>query len=127
MARILLIEDDEALRKVYRSMLETAGHEVVEAPDGREGIRRFRETPADLIITDLLMPRQDGVETIRELRRDFPGVRIIAITGARGSDNRLPAAGSLGARQTLTKPVSLDDLLRAVREVLAEAPPDASS
>lgn len=127
MARILLIEDDETLRKVYRSMLETAGHEVVEAPDGREGIRRFRETPADLIITDLLMPRQDGVETIRELRRDFPGVRIIAITGARGSYNRLPAAGSLGARQTLTKPVSLDDLLRAVREVLAEAPPDASS
>ena len=120
MARILLIEDDEALRKVYRSMLETADHEVVEAPDGREGVRRFRQSPADLIVTDLLMPHQDGVETIRELRRTYPGVRIIAITGARGSFNRLPAAGSLGARRTLTKPVSLDDLLQAVAEVLRE-------
>lgn len=120
MARILLIEDDQPLRGVYRAMLETAGHEITEAPNGREGIRLFRDAPADLIITDLLMPQQDGVETIRELRRDFPRVRIIAITGARGSFNRLPAAGFLGARRTLTKPVFLEDMLRTVSEVLAE-------
>lgn len=123
MARILLIEDDAGARRVYRGMLESAGHQVVEAPDGREGIRLFRQSPADLIITDILMPHQDGVETIRELRRDYPELRIIAITGARGSYNRLPAANALGAGRTLTKPVSMEEMLRTVSEVLGERPP----
>jgi two-component system response regulator (stage 0 sporulation protein F) len=119
-AKILVIEDDAAVRALYRDALAKAGHEVQEAADGREGVSLYRRAPADLILTDLLMPRKDGVETIRELRRDFPAVRIIAITGARGIYNRLPAASHLGAQRSLTKPVSLEELVRAVREVMEE-------
>jgi ectoine hydroxylase-related dioxygenase (phytanoyl-CoA dioxygenase family) len=72
----------------------------------------------DLIITDILMPHKDGVETIRELRRDFPNVQIIAVTGARGSFNRLPAARHLGAQHVLSKPFTLQDLQNAVEEAL---------
>lgn len=118
MARILVIEDEEDIRKIYRGMLESTGHEVFEAPDGKEGMRLFRQMHPDLIITDILMPHKDGVETIRELRRDFPNVRIIAITGARGSFNRLPAARYLGAQHVLSKPFTMQELQSAVAEAL---------
>jgi DNA-binding response OmpR family regulator len=127
MARILVIEDEESVRKIYRDMLEHAGHEVIEARDGKEGGSLFRQTQPDLIITDILMPNKDGVETIRELRHDCPDVRIIAITGARGVFNRLPAAEFLGAQRALAKPFTLKELRETVQEVLrgeAEAPKD---
>jgi CheY-like chemotaxis protein/ectoine hydroxylase-related dioxygenase (phytanoyl-CoA dioxygenase family) len=117
-ARILVVEDEENIRKIYRGMLENSGHEVFEAPDGKEGVRLFRQMHPDLIITDILMPHKDGVETIRELRRDFPNVQIIAVTGARGSFNRLPAARHLGAQHVLSKPFTLQDLQNAVEEAL---------
>ena len=126
MARILVIEDEEDVRKIYRGMLENAGHEVFEASDGKEGLRLFRQTQPDLIIADILMPHKDGVETIRELRRDFPDVRIIAVTGARGSFNRLPAARYLGAQHVLSKPFTMRELHLAVTEALGSAAQDAT-
>ena len=76
MALILIIDDDDQIRDVIRRMLEPAGHEVVEAVDGADGIRIYRERPADLIITDLIMPKKEGVELIMELKMEFPDVKI---------------------------------------------------
>ena len=81
MARILIIDDEEKFRKMLRQMLERAGHEVVEAPDGKEGVKLYREKLTDLIITDIFMPEKEGIQTIKELKRDFPEAKIIAISG----------------------------------------------
>ena len=118
MAEILLIDDDDAFRGVVATTLRQAGHQVTEASDGRKGIAQFRSKPADLVITDLVMPRQEGIETILELRRDFPGLRIIAISGAAHSPTYLRLADQLGATRTLAKPVPAETLLRAVEELL---------
>lgn len=121
MARVLVIEDDVEMRSMMTCTLDRAGHETISARDGREGIDSFRSVPADLIITDIFMPEMDGLEIIVELCRDFPDVRIIAISGGgrlSGVDY-LPDAAKLGARLTLRKPFSPPELLRAVDDVLA--------
>lgn len=123
MTRILVIDDEEQIRKLLRQILEIAGYQVVDAPDGRAAAAMFRQEPADLIITDIFMPEMGGIETIHEIRRDFPQVKIIAISGGArgGSFDFLPVAESFGARRTLKKPFARDELLKAVREVLQEA------
>ncbi len=122
MARILIIDDQDSVRSMLRHMLETADYDVVEAADGRQGIERYKEDRADLVITDIVMPEKDGIETIMELCRDDPDARIIAISGGGrwvGKDY-LEMAGKLGARRVLPKPVKRVDLLRAVRDTLGE-------
>jgi CheY-like chemotaxis protein len=116
-ARILIVDDDAGVRQVLRSMLVPAGYHVEVAVNGREAVERLREETFDLVITDLVMPEQEGIETIKILRRDFPGVKIIAISGAFGGDY-LRIAGYLGAHRTLAKPVRMDTVIRAVEETL---------
>lgn len=121
MKRILVIDDHTALRQMLRRILEREGYEVVEAGDGKEGMELYRQVPADLIITDVVMPEKDGVEIIRELKRDFPDVRIIAISGgSRTLDAQycLAAMKALGALYLLTKPFGRKELLEAVHELL---------
>ena len=89
MASILVIDDDEALRLLLREMLQADGHAVREAANGREGLALYRAQPADLVITDILMPEQDGMEVILELTREFLDARVIAMTGASGEQNFL--------------------------------------
>lgn len=115
MAHILLIEDDEWLRPLLAECLEAAGHAVTQAPDGREGLRAFRAESADLVITDIMMPDEEGIAIIMSLHRDHPAVPVIAISGA-GVNTALylELAKKLGARCTLAKPFLPDDLLRAV-------------
>jgi CheY-like chemotaxis protein len=79
------VEDDEPLRSVLRQILERTGHEVAEAADGRAAMEIQRQKGADLVITDIIMPEVDGIETIMVLRREFPSVKIIAISGAAAS------------------------------------------
>ena len=124
MARILVIDDDDAVRLTIRRVLERAGHAVEMAVNGLDGLRLFKKAPHDLVITDLYMPEKEGIETILELRQDFPDLKVIAISGggAHGQQGYLQAAGLLGANRTLSKPFQLDALLTAVREVLREAP-----
>jgi DNA-binding response OmpR family regulator len=117
--RILVVEDDSRVRDVLYEALVMAGYEVVATADGEEALVSYNAAPADLIITDLMMPRKDGVETIRALRNQHPAAKIIAVTAARGRFNRLTAARHLGANHTLLKPFDLTDLLVAVRDVLA--------
>ena len=125
MARILVIDDDGQVRDAIRRILERAGHTVLDAADGEAGIRLYRERPTDLIITDIFMPEQDGIETIQQLRREFPGVKIIAISGGdrtRTMDLRKDAE-LLGASRSLRKPFELTELLKAVSELLGEPRP----
>jgi CheY-like chemotaxis protein len=121
MKRILVIDDHTGLRQMLRQILEREGYEVVEAGDGKEGIELYRQAPADLIIADVVMPEKDGVEIIRELKRDFPDVRIIAISGgSRTLDPQycLSAMKALGALYVLTKPFGRKELLEAVHKLL---------
>ena len=122
MARILVIEDDFRVRTVIRKMLEKEKHEVVEAPNGEAGMNLYREKSADLIITDILMPDKEGIETIIELRRDFPKVKIIAISGGGriGPGDYLSLAKKVGATTTLLKPFSRQELIETVREQLSD-------
>jgi DNA-binding response OmpR family regulator len=120
-ARILIIDDDDQLRHMLCQVLEQAGYETVEARDGQEGLERFRTAPTDLIITDILMPGKEGLETIMELRRAVPGIKIIAISGGGQTGNMtfLEVARYLGAYRAFQKPFALRELLNAVREALA--------
>jgi CheY-like chemotaxis protein len=129
MASILIIDDEPQIRSMLRLMLERVGYEITEAPDGIEGIRRYRENPADLIITDLIMPNKDGIGMIIDLKKEFPKVKIIAMSG--GGVNRpegyLDGAKKLGATRTLTKPIDRDEMLKAVKETLKNSTATAES
>ena len=118
--RILLIDDDDQLRGGLRQMMESAGYTVIEARNGRDGMQQYRNAPPDLIITNLLMPEQEGLETIRQLRDTDPNVKIIAISGGIPNDSLdiLQVARQFGAQKTLRKPFSRDELLAAIQEVL---------
>ena len=121
MARILVIDDDEQIRRMLRQMLERVGYEVADAPDGDEGIRLYRKRPADVVITDIIMQEKEGLQAIMELRREFPGVKIIAISGGGrlgGPESYLDFAKRFGAVRTFTKPIRKEKLLNAISEVL---------
>jgi CheY-like chemotaxis protein len=120
MARILLIDDNDSLRRLLRLQLEAAGHQVREAGNGDDGLRLYQEGPADLVVCDLFMPGKEGLETIRELRRQWEA-RIIAISGEGpvGSSDLLRVAEKLGAARALSKPFGGETLIEAVRCVLA--------
>lgn len=119
-ASILIIDDDSSIRRVLRGALERAGHRVEEAENGAEGMQRYRTAPADVVITDLFMPDQDGIETIQELREEYPDARILAISGgAVGSTTgTLTDAMLLGADATLAKPFTMQELTSAVAGLL---------
>ncbi len=122
MARILIIDDEDELRSMLRQMLEQAGYEVTEAVNGAEGIQLYEQDTHDLIITDIIMPEKEGVETIIALRRADPDLPIIAISGGGRLDatDFLTMTKKLGARRTLSKPFRRDQLLEAVGECLAK-------
>ncbi len=121
MARILIIDDEDELRSMLRQMLEQAGHEVTEAVNGAEGIQLYEQDTHDLIITDIIMPEKEGVETIIALRRADPDLPIIAISGGGRLEatDFLTMTKKLGARRTLSKPFRRDQLLEAVGDCLA--------
>lgn len=115
MARILIIDDEASVRLLLRSVLESAGYEVTEAVNGRQGLELYRRAPADLVITDIVMPELNGLDMLLELTREFLHAKVIAISGAGGEKNVLDVAKLLGARQTFRKPIGLPQLLGAVR------------
>lgn len=115
MANILLIDDERSIRSLLRAVLEGESHHVVEAPNGRVGLKLYRERSFDLIITDLTMPEMDGLNLISELTRSFLSVKVIAMTGGSESGSRLATAKLLGARSTLQKPFPIDTFRCLVR------------
>jgi len=117
MGRILVVDDDDAVRGVLQKTLSDAGYEVLSARDGREAMRLVATHPFDLVLTDLIMPDQEGIETIRELHRDYPSIRIVAMSGAMDAVY-LKTAELLGAGAALRKPIDGSELLRTLRELL---------
>jgi DNA-binding NtrC family response regulator len=118
MARILVIDDDLDLRAMVGRMLQSAGHEVVLAADGKEGVEQYRVSPTDLVLTDIYMAGQEGLETIIELRRSDPEITIIAMSGKPEARTMLSIAKRLGAVAMLQKPFSLEQLLQEVEKAL---------
>jgi DNA-binding NtrC family response regulator len=123
MARIVIIEDDEALRPMLVQMVIRLGHEAWAEANGRAGLKRVVEIKPDLVITDMVMPEKEGVETIMELRRTMPGIKIIAISGGGrvSSADYLLLAKKFGAFATLAKPFSREELKTVLDKAL---PPD---
>jgi len=111
--RALVIDDDDLVRVTIAAMLEAAGYVVVQAEDGQQGVQLFQQHPIDLVVTDILMPSKEGIETIVEIRQRNREVRIIAVSGggAIGATPVLDAARQLGADDVLSKPFSKAELL----------------
>jgi len=127
MARILIIDDDDTLRGIIVKSLTYAGHQVTQTNNGRKGVELFRSDPTDLVITDMVMPEQEGMETIKILHREFPQLRIIAMSGGLdGSELYLDLTKRLGAAYTLSKPFTLQQLKEAIGLVMADYVPPAA-
>ena len=121
MARVLVIDDEPLVRHFLRQCLQIAKHEVIEAADGAEALAEFDRRPTDLVITDIVMPNVEGLETVVALRRRSPLLPIIAISGGGRVDGRhyLRFAERLGADRVLKKPFVGKDIVRAVQLSLA--------
>jgi CheY-like chemotaxis protein len=121
MARVLLIEDNAGLREILAERLVLAGHTVVEAADGREGLDHFQRDGADLVITDLVMPETEGLAVLQAIQTAQPKVPIIAISGSGrigSGEDYLAMAEALGAAKVLLKPFPPGALLAAIAELL---------
>src|SRR5437879_9716333 len=117
--RVLVIEDNEDFRKLALLWFQSYGIEVEGAANGVPGLALQRARPADVIVTDIFMPEKEGIETIRDMRREFPGVKIIAVTGYEPLRNYdvFEVARQAGAAKTFMKPFRFEDLVAAVREL----------
>lgn len=117
--RILVIDDNADVRVTMQLGLEAAGFEVALAADGRRGMEMLRQAGADVVVTDILMPEQDGIETLVKLREEFPRVRVIAISGAVSSTgfDYLAVPRELGATRVLRKPFDVQELIDILRQL----------
>jgi DNA-binding response OmpR family regulator len=122
MPRILIVDDDECFRTVLRETLERAGYEVLEAEDGETGLKLHHRERPDLVITDIVMPGKAGLELIAEIRRDFPGTRIIAMSGGGQANpySYLNMARENGAESIFLKPIDREAFLAKVRDMVGE-------
>ncbi len=121
MAKILVIDDDDVLRGILRQYLELSGYDVIDTNDAGEAPKILREQPCDLVITDIFMPNQDGIETIIHLKAEFPELKIVAMSGGGsiGSLDYLQQAEELGADRTFTKPLDTDKFLSGLKDLLS--------
>jgi DNA-binding response OmpR family regulator len=120
MSRILIVDDDPHVRQMLERVLRKADHDVETAENGKVALQVHGERPADLIVTDIIMPEKEGLETITELRKSFPAVKIIAISGGGriGPAQYLKMAEILGADRTFSKPFNPSELIAAVEDLL---------
>ena len=127
--KILVIDDDHLVRYALSKILSSNGYEVVTASDGRRGMVVLREEHPDVVITDIIMPEQEGIDTIIQIQRERPGVKIIAISGGGRIRNIdfLDMAQSLGANEVLAKPFEVDELLSCLIRLGLPPTADAAS
>jgi DNA-binding NtrC family response regulator len=121
--RVLLIDDEQMVRKIVRKMLERSGNEVTEAENGRLGLEQLKTGTFDLVITDIIMPEMEGVETLMTVREQYPNVKVIAMSGGgrTGNIDFLSAAEKLGASAILHKPFTLGSLTTAIETTFGSA------
>ena len=120
MATILVIDDEPVDRMIVAEVLRAEGHDVVEASNGAEGIKAIDKADLDVLVTDLIMPDKDGIETIMEIRQSNPDLKILAVSGGgrHGDLSSLEVAKDLGADSTLAKPIDAERLIAIVNELL---------
>jgi CheY-like chemotaxis protein len=121
-SRLLILDDEEATRRILRRRLEAEGYEVVEAPDGRGAVETVKREGIDLVITDILMPEREGLETVRALHAAYPALHIFAMAGIPEA-HYLAMARAFGASRMFVKPVDVELLVGAVRDTLARRGP----
>ena len=121
--RVLIVDDDEQIRVLLQQMMEWAGFDVLVAENGKIAMQMQLKQPADLVITDLIMPEQEGLETISRLKKDYAGIKIIAISGGGriGPEAYLPAALELGADLVFSKPFDVQEVVNSVKELLGDS------
>jgi CheY-like chemotaxis protein len=120
MARVIVIDDQEAIRRIVRRVLERAGHEVLDAADGERGLELLERHPADVVLSDIFMPGMDGIQMLRQIRKQFPAVKVIVMSGGDSSgmlDLRRDAE-LLGAVKSLSKPFTTHEIVAVVNSVL---------
>jgi CheY-like chemotaxis protein len=117
---VLVAEDDAQYRRLLKEVLENFGYQVITTANGKEALRVFQEQTPKLVITDIIMPEKEGIETIRELKKLAPDVKIIAISGGGigSADIYLKIAKTVGADRVIEKPMVIDDLMSAVTALL---------
>src|SRR3954447_2965978 len=121
MADIVVIDDEPRYRRLIAQVLTGAGHQVRQAEDGAEGLATCLQRTPQLVITDIVMPGMEGIETILRLMRERPGVAVLAISGAEPASLYLRAATALGAAASLPKPFTVEQLLAALNGLLADS------
>jgi CheY-like chemotaxis protein len=123
-ARILVVDDEQPVRQVVRLMLESAGHDVAEAANGAIAVSMSSSCEFDLVLTDMYMPEQEGIETIPQLRSVAPRTKVVAMSGGGclGRGSLLDMARKLGADATLAKPFGPDELVRCIETTLVGKP-----
>ena len=121
-ARILIIDDEPSALDLLRRIFEGEGYQVVLAANGLEGVELFRQNPCDLVITDIVMPGKDGLQTILDLREEYPDLPFVAISGggAISKERYLTVAGYLDRVVTLAKPFAIEAIVAAVERLLAQ-------
>ena len=123
MKSVLIIDDDASSRSTLKEIFEYLHYEIYEACNGKDGIDSYRRIPTHIVLTDIFMPEKDGLETIRELKQEFPDVKIIAMSAHdRGNVDFLRIAGYLGAMHCVRKPFSTDDIIKVISLTLEGGP-----
>ncbi len=125
MSRILVIDDDPYIRKLLRKMLVAEGYAVAEARDGVQALEIQAREPADVVITDIIMPEKGGIETINDLISQYPEIKIIAMSGGGliGAEEHLTLPKRMGVHHTFTKPVEKKKIMGAIRDLLDQPNP----
>lgn len=121
MRSVLIIDDSSEFRAVFKEVLQKSGYNVIEASNGQEGIELYRRTPTDIVITDLIMPGKEGLQTIMDLNREFPGVKIIAMSGGGFESPCTYLEGAKfigGVKYTFSKPFAMGAMIDAINELL---------
>ncbi|MCK5100468.1 MAG: response regulator [Desulfobacteraceae bacterium] len=119
MAHILIIDDDEQILTMLKQAIERKGYKVTTAINGKEGIKLYKETLADVVITDIVMPEMEGLEAIRKLTKEYKDIKIIALSGGGfvSPDEYLKLAKQFGAKYAFAKPVNLKELINSIKEL----------
>lgn len=123
MANVLIVEDEEFIRNMLSQVLRGLGHVIHKASDGDDALKILSETPIDLVITDIIMPNREGLETIQDIRTTWPDIKIIAMSGGGrvGNMNYLDMAKKIGASAVLKKPFSMKQLQGAISEIFDQS------
>ena len=120
MQKILIIDDEPHILMMLKKMMEKAGYDIDLASNGHEGMKLFQKSPSDLVITDIIMPEKEGLETIREMKRIQPELKIIAMSGGGkiSAESYLETASIFGANRVIQKPFTQKEMVTAVNELM---------